>query len=136
MFWESKLAMEIDNGGVAGIFYQQAPDLPFAAAPSPFPTRAQGLILAPLTVNANTKNKDAAFTFVKWVLQPENQKDLQDLLGASNVATVVERIAGGSRQAAVAQGLRRPDAEQRPATRGRPRDQDAGDPAGRSSSRS
>ena len=64
MFWENKLAMEIDNGGVAGIFYQQAPDLPLAAAPSPFPTRAQGLILAPLTVNANTKHKDAAFTFV------------------------------------------------------------------------
>jgi multiple sugar transport system substrate-binding protein len=91
MFWENKLAMEIDNGGVAGIFYQQAPNLPLAAAPSPFPTRAQGLILAPLTINANTKHKDAAFTFVKWVLQPENQKDLQNLLGASNVATVVER---------------------------------------------
>ena len=43
MFWEGKLAMEIDNGGVAGIFNQQAPDLPLAAAPSPFPTRAQGL---------------------------------------------------------------------------------------------
>lgn len=91
MFWESKLAMEVDNGGVAGIFHQQAPDLQFAAAPSPFPTRAQGLILAPLTVNANTKHKDAAFAFVKWTLQPENQRDLQDLLGASNVATVVER---------------------------------------------
>ena len=50
--------MEIDNGGVAGIFNQQAPDLPLAAAPSPFPTRAQGLVLAPLTINANTKNKD------------------------------------------------------------------------------
>ena len=93
MFWENKLAMEVDNGGVAGIFYQQAPNLALAAAPSPFPTRAQGLILAPLTVNANTKHKDAAFTFVKWVLQPENQKDLQGLLGASSVATVVERPA-------------------------------------------
>lgn len=91
MFWENKLAMEIDNGGVAGIFYQQAPELPLAAVPSPFPTRAQGLILAPLTVNANTKHKDAAFTFVKWALQPENQKDLQNLLGASNVATIVAR---------------------------------------------
>ena len=91
MFWEGKLAMEVDNGGVAGIFYQQAPSLPFAAAPSPFPTRAQGLILAPLTVNANTKNKDAAFKFVKWTLQPENQKSLQDLLGASSVATPVSR---------------------------------------------
>jgi multiple sugar transport system substrate-binding protein len=91
MFWEGKLAMEVDNGGVAGIFNQQAPNLPLAAAPSPFPTRAQGLILAPLTVNANTKNKDAAFTFVKWTLQPENQKELQDILGASSVATKVDR---------------------------------------------
>jgi multiple sugar transport system substrate-binding protein len=91
MFWEGKLAMEIDNGGVAGIFNQQAPDLPLAATPSPFPTRAQGLVLAPLTVNTNTKHKAAAFTFYKWVLQPENQKQLQDLLGASNVATIVQR---------------------------------------------
>ena len=91
MFWEGKLAMEIDNGGVAGIFTQQAPDLPLAAAPSPFPTRAQGLVLAPLTINSNTKHKAAAITFYKWVLQPENQKQLQDLLGASNVATVVAR---------------------------------------------
>jgi len=91
MFWEGKLAMEVDNGGVAGIFNQQAPELPLAAAPSPFPTRAQGLVLAPLTVNANTKHKAAAFTFYKWVLQPENQKQLQDLLGASNVATIVDR---------------------------------------------
>jgi multiple sugar transport system substrate-binding protein len=93
MFWENKLAMEVDNGGVAGIFYQQAPALPLAAVPSPFPTRAQGLILAPLTVNANTKHKDAAFAFVRWALQPENQRDLQGLLGASSVATVVERPA-------------------------------------------
>jgi len=93
MFWEGKLAMEVDNGGVAGIFSQQAPNLPFSAAPSPFPTRAQGLILAPLTVNANTKHKDAAFTFVKWTLAPENQKSLQDLLGASSVATPVPRSA-------------------------------------------
>jgi multiple sugar transport system substrate-binding protein len=91
MFWESKLAMEIDNGGVAGIFYQQAPTLPLAAAPSPFPRRAQGLILAPLTINANTKHKDATIIFLKWVMQPENQKALQELLGASSVATVVER---------------------------------------------
>ena len=91
MFWEGKLAMEIDNGGVAGIFNQQAPDLPLAAAPSPFPTRAQGLVLAPLTINSNTKHKAAAIAFYKWVLQPENQKQLQDLLGASNVATVVAR---------------------------------------------
>jgi len=91
MFWENKVAIEIDNGGVAGIFNQQAPNLKFLAAPSPFPTRAQGLILAPLTVNANTKHKAEAFTFVKWVLDGANQKDLQDILGASSVAISVPR---------------------------------------------
>ena len=93
MFWEKKLAMEVDNGGVAGIFNQQAPDLPFSAAPSPFPTRAQGLVYAPLTINANTKHKAAAAAFLKWVMQPDNQRDLQSLLGASSVATIVERSA-------------------------------------------
>ena len=48
-------------------------------------------MLAPLTINSNTKHKAAAITFYKWVLQPDNQKQLQDLLGASNVATVVAR---------------------------------------------
>lgn len=91
MFWENKVAIEIDNGGVAGIFNQQAPNLKFQAAPSPFPTRAQGLILAPLTVNANTKHKSEAFAFVKWALEPSNQKDLQDILGASSVAIPVPR---------------------------------------------
>ncbi|MCW5320919.1 sugar ABC transporter substrate-binding protein [Verminephrobacter aporrectodeae subsp. tuberculatae] len=91
MFWERKLAMEVDNGGVAGIFNQQAPELVFAAAPAPFPTRAQGMVLTALTINANTRNKAGAEAFVQWTLQPENQKELQDLLGASSVATVVER---------------------------------------------
>lgn len=93
MFWEGKLAMEIDNGGVAAILNQQAPNLPLAAAPSPFRDRAQGLILAPLTLNANTKNRAAAATFLKWGLEPEQQKELQGILGASNSATVVERPA-------------------------------------------
>lgn len=91
MFWEGKLAMEIDNGGVAAILQAQSPSLPLMAAPSPYPTKAQGLILAPLTINANTKNKAAATTFLKWTLEPGPQRALQGILGASNVATVVER---------------------------------------------
>lgn len=92
MFWEGKVAMEVDNGGVAAIFHQNSPDLQFAAAPSPFPTPAQGLIMTMLSINANTKNKDAAVTFMKWALQPENQKDLQKAMGTA-VGTVVERTA-------------------------------------------
>ena len=91
MFWEGKLAMEVDNGGIATIFAAQAPDMKLAAAPSPFPTKAQGMILAPLTINANTKAPAAAATFIKWMLAPENQKSLQDVLGASTVATRVAR---------------------------------------------
>ena len=91
MLWEGKLAMEIDNGGVAAIVHAQAPELKLRAVFSPFPTRYQGVVLAPLTINANTKNKAAAATFLKWALQPEPQRDLQRVLGASNVATVVPR---------------------------------------------
>ena len=91
MFWEGKLAMEVDNGGIAAIFATQAPDLKLAAAPSPFPTRAQGVILAPLTINANTKAPESAAKFLRWVLAPENQRTLQDLLGAATVATEVPR---------------------------------------------
>src|SRR5205823_15115460 len=51
----------------------------------------QGLGLGPLTVNADTQHKAGAFSFYKCVLRPENRRGLQDLLGASNVATSVAR---------------------------------------------
>lgn len=90
MFWEGKVAMEVDNGGVAAIFHQNSPNLTFAAAPSPFPTPAQGLIMTMLSINANTKHKDAAVTFLKWALEPQNQQDLSKAMGTF-VGTVVER---------------------------------------------
>ena len=93
MFWEGKLAMEIDNGGIATIFAAQAPDMKLAAAPSPFPEKTQGVILAPLTINANTKAPAAAATFLKWMLEPDNQRALQEVLGAATVATEVPRSA-------------------------------------------
>ena len=93
MFWEGKLAMEVDNGGVAGIFYGQAPTLKLLASPAPFPTRTQGLIMAPVTINSNTKKKAGAVAFLNWALAVQNQTDLQQLMGASNVATIVPRPA-------------------------------------------
>ncbi len=89
MFWENKIAMNIDNGGVAAIFHQNSPELTFAAAPSPFPDPAQGLIMTMLSVNANTQHKDAAATFITWAYAPENQKALQQAMGTS-VGTVLE----------------------------------------------
>lgn len=91
MFAEGKIAMQIDNGGVAANLASQTKDAKLAAAPSPFPTRAQGMILAPITINANTKNKAAAAVFLKWMLTPEAQRELQQIHGASSVATAVPR---------------------------------------------
>jgi multiple sugar transport system substrate-binding protein len=91
MFAEGKIATVIDNGGVAANLATAGKDLKLAAAPSPFPTRAQGMILAPIAVNANAKNKDAAGVFLRWVLSPEAQKELQQIHGASSVAIDVGR---------------------------------------------
>lgn len=93
MFAEGKIGMQIDNGGVSANLASQAKDITVAAAPSPFPTRAQGMILAPITINANTKNKAAAATFLKWMLTPAAQQELQLIHGASSVATAVPRTA-------------------------------------------
>ncbi|WP_291956400.1 sugar ABC transporter substrate-binding protein [Chelatococcus sp.] len=91
MFWEGKIATVVDNGGVATILTSQGKAHPISAAHSPFPHRQQGMILAPITINANTKVKDAAAKFLRWMLEPKNQQELQTLLGAVNVATIVER---------------------------------------------
>lgn len=91
MFAEGKVASVIDNGGVAANLATAGKGLKLAAVPSPFPTRAQGMILAPITVNANSKHKEAAAAFIKWVLTPEAQKELQQIHGASSVATAIPR---------------------------------------------
>lgn len=91
MFNEGKVAMEIDNGGFVAAVRGANPDLPFSVAPIPFPVRAQGAILAPITVNAASENKEAAATFIQWMLEEENQKELQLVLGSSSVATPTER---------------------------------------------
>ncbi len=49
------------------------------------------MILTSLSVNANTKNKEACGVFVNWMLQPAAQAELQGILGAASVATPVER---------------------------------------------
>jgi multiple sugar transport system substrate-binding protein len=91
MFNEGKVAMEIDNGGFVAAVRGANEDLPFSVAPIPFPERSQGAILAPIVVNAASEGKEAAATFMSWMLEPENQKELQLVLGASSVATPTER---------------------------------------------
>lgn len=93
MFSEGKVGMELNNGGYVSATKGQAPDLNFSVAPIPFPVRSQGTILAPIVINEASPAKEAAATFIKWVLEPENQVKLQEILGASSVATKTERSA-------------------------------------------
>jgi multiple sugar transport system substrate-binding protein len=91
MFAESKVAMELNNGGYATHLIAERPDLNFSVAPIPFPERSQGAILAPIVINEASAAKEEAATFIRWALEPENQMALQEILGASSVATATER---------------------------------------------
>jgi multiple sugar transport system substrate-binding protein len=91
MFAEGKVAMMIDNGGVPPIVLGQDADAPIDAAKAPMPSGAVGQVLTPLVVNKNTKSKDQAIKFYEWLLQPENQAAVQELLGASSTSTAVPR---------------------------------------------
>lgn len=93
MFAENLVGMMIDNGGVPGIVLGQNPELELAAVRNPFPVEAQGGITTPLAVNANTKHPEAAAVFVEWMLEPDNQVRLQQIIGAGSVATYTERSA-------------------------------------------
>jgi multiple sugar transport system substrate-binding protein len=93
MFAEGKVGMELNNGGYVTHLQGENPDLNFSVAPIPFPVRSQGTILAPIVINESSGNKEAAATFIRWILEPENQAKLQEILGASSVATVTERSA-------------------------------------------
>ncbi|OMG59076.1 hypothetical protein BJN44_03305 [Tessaracoccus sp. ZS01] len=91
MFAQGKVGMELNNGGYTVAMRGMNPDREFSVAPIPFPVRAQGAIMAPIVINANSENKDAAMDFVNWMLQDENQVALQEALGAASMATVTER---------------------------------------------
>ncbi|MCL3861610.1 sugar ABC transporter substrate-binding protein [Actinotalea sp. K2] len=93
MFAEGLVAMTIDNGGVPGILLGANPDLNIAAAPNPFPVESQGGIIVPITINAGSEHKEAAASFIEWMLEPENQVSLQEVMGAGSVATHTERSA-------------------------------------------
>ncbi|HUW87466.1 MAG TPA: sugar ABC transporter substrate-binding protein [Candidatus Paceibacterota bacterium] len=91
MFWEGKVAMEIDNGSVPTIFSTQNPaikkNLVIIKNPFPFPTNAQ--ILEGTSINAASKNKEAAAVFINWLLQTAQQRQLMNALGHPGVAAVV-----------------------------------------------
>ncbi|MBF9130334.1 sugar ABC transporter substrate-binding protein [Plantactinospora sp. S1510] len=93
MFAEGKVGMELNNGGYVTATRGQNAKLNFNVAPIPFPVRTQGAILAPVVINEASEEKEAAATFIRWTLEPANQVKLQEILGASSVATVTQRSA-------------------------------------------
>ncbi len=91
MFAQNLVGMELNNGGYAVATENTNPDLNFSVAPIPFPVRAQGAVMSPITVNANSEHKEAAYTYLRWMLEPEQQAKLQEAYGAASVATATER---------------------------------------------
>jgi multiple sugar transport system substrate-binding protein len=93
MFANGKVGMELNNGGYVTATFAANPNLNFSVARIPFPEKKQGALLAPIVINANSEHKDAALDFINWLLEPEQQVALQEVLGASSVATPTERSA-------------------------------------------
>jgi multiple sugar transport system substrate-binding protein len=91
MFAQNLVGMELNNGGYAVATKNTNPDLNFDVAPIPFPVRSQGAVMSPITVNANSEHKEAAYTYLRWMLEPEQQVKLQEAYGAASVATATER---------------------------------------------
>jgi multiple sugar transport system substrate-binding protein len=91
MFVDGKVGMELNNGGYVSHLSSANPDLNFSVARIPFPVKKQGSLLAPIVINANSKHKDAAADFIQWLLKPSQQVKLQEVLGASSVATPTKR---------------------------------------------
>jgi multiple sugar transport system substrate-binding protein len=98
MFAEGKVGMELNNGGYVTATRGQNSKLKFSVAPIPFPVRKQGAILAPVVINEASSAKEEAATFIRWVLEPQNQVKLQEILGASSVATTTKRSAESLKQ--------------------------------------
>lgn len=93
MFAQNKVGMELNNGGYVAATKNDNPDLNFSVVRIPFPVQKQGALLAPVVINANSDQKDAAMKFIDWILEPDQQVQLQEVLGASSVATPTERSA-------------------------------------------
>jgi multiple sugar transport system substrate-binding protein len=98
MFTDGKIGMELNNGGYVSHIAKTSPNLNFSVARIPFPVKKQGALLAPIVTNANSKHKDAALAFTKWLLEPTQQVKLQEVLGASSVATPTKRSEASLKQ--------------------------------------
>lgn len=91
MFWEGKIGMTIDNSAVPTIFATGNPDIKkdLLVVKTPFPYAKNVQILIATSVNAASKNKAAATTFINWMLSGSGQKALITGLSAEAIATTI-----------------------------------------------
>lgn len=90
MFWEGKVAMEIDNMSLPAIFLAGNPKLHLTVVPNPFPTPANAAQLEFLSVNHASKNQAAAIKFINYLMEPANQKKLSAAMSYQGVATQID----------------------------------------------
>jgi len=91
MFAEGKLAMMFDSAGLVNTLRGINPNLSIDAAPIPLPERRQGEVLPVAVVNAASKHQEAAETFLEWMLTPESQDKLEDVVTAGAAAVTPVR---------------------------------------------
>lgn len=91
MFWEGKIAMNIDNGSVPTIFATGNPAIKadLVAVKTPFPVAKNAQILIGTSVNAASKNKAAAAKFINWMLLAQTQKQIQSAMAAEAIGTAI-----------------------------------------------
>lgn len=89
-FKQQQAALSIDNSGGALNIATGGPlpsmDLRAAPLPFPYPGAHNQFFVG---VSAHSKNKQAAFEFLKWMIGPEGQKALREASGPDTLATDV-----------------------------------------------
>lgn len=93
MFTEGKVAMMVDSASLVNTLRGINPDLSIDAAPPFFPVDNQGTLLAVMVVNNASQHKDAAEIFVKWMLEPDQQNTIEQVVAAGAAATPPQRDA-------------------------------------------
>jgi len=89
LFWEEKIAMNLDNGSLPTIFSGENPSIKenLVIEKSPFPTNKNAQILIGTHVNANSKKQVQARAFINWLVTDATQAKLMTSLTMEAAAT-------------------------------------------------
>jgi multiple sugar transport system substrate-binding protein len=89
LFWEEKIAMQLDNEAFPAVYIAGNPAIKdnLVIERSPFPKDANAQILIGTHVNANSKKQVQARAFINWLVTDASQIKLMDAMTASAVAS-------------------------------------------------